>query len=253
MYTDEFVIEGRKLFAEAKAAVSSDPEILARVETAEMPLCFLQMERTPMEGIREGADRLVKRVVEREGIDRMAEGAWAGGVVWAKDMLEKYDKIARDIENAALMHAREARTSGNGVAYTRYKGDFLNTSEMLAKGIVSDKGIKTGIAVDDEQVVDHFGYVFDTWLKVEKTGIHQFSISSDDGAVLFIDGNEVLNLDGSHSVRYDWTILNLEEGMHRLELRYFEDTDTQSLDLRMTAPDGSGGPLAPERLFIPEE
>ena len=253
MYTDEFVNEGRKLFAEAKAAVSSDPEILARVETAEMPLCFLQMERTPVEGIRDGADRLVKRVVEREGIDRMAEGAWAGGVVWANDMLEKYGKIASDIENAALMPAREARTSGNGVAYTRYKGDFMTTSEMLAKGIVSDKGTKTGIAVDEEQVVDHFGYVFDTWLKVEKTGIHQFSISSDDGAVLFIDGNEVLNLDGSHSVRYDWTILNLEEGMHRLELRYCEDTDTQSLYAKMTAPDGSGGPLAPERLFIPEE
>ena len=250
MYTEEFIDEGRKIFAEAKAAVSSDPVLFDRVETAEMPLCFLEMEKTPLKGMKTGADKLIRRVVEREGIDRMAEGAWAGGYVWSKDMLEKYEGIAREIEAASLMPAIETEISGNGVSFTRYKGDFLTTTEMIVKGTITDKGIKSEIGIDEEQVVDHFGYVFDTWLKVEKTGIHQFNITSDDGTVLFVDGREVLNLDGSHSASSGWAILNLEKGLHHLELRYFEDTDTQKLDIVLTDPDGHSGPIPNERLFV---
>ena len=251
MYTDEFITEGRKIFAEAKAAVASDPEILNRVETAEMPLCFLQMERTPIEGLRKDADQLIRRVVEREGIDRMAEGAWSGGVVWAKDMLEKYERLARDIEEAPLMPAQEAKTAGNGVSFIRYKGDFLTTEEMVVKGTVTDKGVKPSIGFDDEQVVDHFGYVFETWFKADQSGIHQISVTSDDGALLFVDGKEVLNMDGSHSARSGWAVLNFEKGLHFFELRYFEDSDTQKLDIRLIAPDGYNGPLSAERLLVP--
>ena len=251
MYTDEFISEGRKIFAEAKAAVASDPVLYDRVETAEMPLCFLQMERKPVEGIKEGADQLIKRVVEREGIDRMAEGAWSGGVIWAKDMLEKYERMTRDIEEAPLMPAVEANTAGNGVSFIRYKGDFLKVADMSVKGTITDKGIKPVIGIDDEQVVDHFGYMFDTWFRAEQTGIHQFSVTSDDGTILYVDGKEVLNLDGSHSASSGWAILNLEQGMHHIELNYFEDTDTQKLDVRLMTPDGYDGPFPAERLFVP--
>ena len=253
MYTDEFINEGRKIFADAKAAVADYPVLYDRVETAEMPLCFLQMERNPIEGIKEGADKLIRRVVEREGIDRMAEGEWSGGVMSAKAMFEKYDMISAQLKDSPLMPAQEAKTDGNGVSFVRYEGDFLTTPEMIAKGRITDKGIKPVIGFDDGQEVDHFGYAFDTWLKVEQTGIHQFSITSDDGTVLFIDGKEVLNLDGSHSPKTKWVILNLEKGMHHLELNFFEDTETQMLDIRLTAPDGYSGPLPAERLFVPSK
>ena len=250
MYTPEFISEGRRIFAEAKAAVASDPVLSDRVETAAMPLCFLEMERTPLNGLNDGAYDLIKRVVGREGIDRMAEGAWTGGFLWAKDMLEKYENLIRNIKEAALIPAVDVKTSGNGVSFTRYKGDFLSTSEMLAKGTIDGKGVKPFFGIDEAEDEDHFGYVFDTWLKVEQTGIHQFNIISDDGAVMFVDGKEVLNVDGSHPDRSGWAILNLEKGMHHIELRYFEDFEAQKLDVVLTCPDGQNGPIPAERLFI---
>ena len=208
------------------------------------------MERTPLNGLNDGAYDLIKRVVGREGIDRMAEGAWTGGFLWAKDMLEKYENLIRNMKEAALIPAVDVKTSGNGVSFTRYKGDFLSTSEMLAKGTIDGKGVKPFFGIDEAEDEDHFGYVFDTWLKVEQTGIHQFNIISDDGAVMFVDGKEVLNVDGSHPDRSGWAILNLEKGMHHIELRYFEDFEAQKLDVVLTCPDGQNGPIPAERLFI---
>lgn len=92
-YTDEFVREGRHLFAEARAAVNDDPVLLARVEKEELALCFMQLERTPQEGIENGADVLFRRVVEREGIDKMTE--WTAPR--AKDYMEKYEKMKNEM------------------------------------------------------------------------------------------------------------------------------------------------------------
>ena len=93
MYTDEFVREGRRLFAEAKAAVADDADLLARVEKAEFPLCFLQLERTPQEAFESGADVLFKRVVEREGIDKMTE--W--NAPHARDYIAKYEQLKQQL------------------------------------------------------------------------------------------------------------------------------------------------------------
>ena len=38
---------------------------------------------------------------------------------------------------------------------------------------------------------------------------------------------------------------------HHIELNYFEDTDTQKLDVRLMTPDGYDGPYPAERLFVP--
>ena len=251
MYTDEFVTEGRKIFNKAKEAVASDRELFERVETAEMPLCFLQMENNPVKGIKDEADKLFKRVVEREGITRMAEAEWAGGVIWAKDMIENNERIHSEIENAPFMPAQEAQVKDNGVAFTRYEGDFMSTSQMLVEGKVTGNGVIPDISIDTEPAKDHFGYVFDTWFEAVQSGVHQFRIVSDDGTVLQLDGNEIINIDGSHSPQSGWAWVNLEKGFHRLKLKYFEDCEGQRLDFSVITPDGHKGSLPSERLYIP--
>ncbi len=249
MYTDEFVQEGRKIFAAAKEAVASDEDLLARVEAAEMPLCFLLMEKDPVKGIQEGAADLFKRVVQREGIDRMSE---SGSAKRAQDYIDYYDKLTSAMDDAHLMPAQKASTSGNGVAFTRYEGFFKMTSDMFSgKGRVTGKGVLPAFTIDQDKDADHFGYVFDSWVKVEESGLHFVRISSDDGAVLFVDGEEVLNLDGSHFTTSGFAALNLEKGMHRLKLHYFEDYSGQELVMQVTTPGGYSGPIPESNLFVP--
>lgn len=74
LYDEEtFLPEGRRILAEARKAVADDTVLVARVERAEMPLCYLQLKRHPREGVADGALDLFKRVVEREGFDRLSE------------------------------------------------------------------------------------------------------------------------------------------------------------------------------------
>ena len=238
MFTDEFISEGRRIFAEAKAAVADNQELYNRVETAEMPLCFLQMVKNPLVGIREGADELVRRVVEREGIDRLAEGAWAGGTMTAKDLLAGYDRIREELSKGVQLSAVATAPLWEGFRYTRYEGDFLSTEEMLRRGKVVEQGTMAEIAIDTREEQDHFGYVFEGWLDAYAEGMYQIRILSDDGTVLLLDGKPVLEMDGSHSPESGFCFVRLGKGFHRLELRYFDDCEGQILSVSITGPDG---------------
>ena len=238
MFTDEFISEGRRIFAEAKEAVAQQQDLFNRVETAEMPLCFLQMVKNPLEGIREGADELVRRVVEREGIDRLAEGAWAGGTMTAKDLLAGYDRIREEISKGLQLSAVATVPLWEGFRYTRYEGDFLSTEEMLRRGKVVEQGTMAEIAIDTREEQDHFGYVFEGWLDAYEEGMYQIRILSDDGTVVLLDGKPVLEMDGSHSPETGFCFVHLGKGFHRLELRYFEDCEGQILSVSITGPDG---------------
>ena len=251
MYTDELISEGRKIFAAAKEAVASDKVLHDRVETAEMPLCFLQMHKNPVVGFQEGADALVRRVVEREGINRMAEGEWSGGIMEAKHLLDNYAKLAESFKEAPQLSAADVNPTVHGVSFQKYEGSFMTTSQMVWREDPVHEGILPFIKIDTEPELDHFGYVFDCWFKAEVDGIHQFKIVSDDGAVLYLDGTEVINLDGSHSPKTGIAFVNLQKGFHRLKLRYFEDCEGQMLDIYLAAPEGFNGPLPANRLFIP--
>ncbi|MBR5661279.1 MAG: DUF4838 domain-containing protein [Bacteroidales bacterium] len=253
MYTNEFIFEGRKIFAAAKEAVASDQILYDRVETAEMPLCLLLMQKNPIVGFQEGADDLVRSVVEREGIDRMAEGEWSGGVVSAKRLMEQFDRLEKGMKEAPEFPAADVKATIQGVAYKKYEGPFMSTSQMLTKGKLVNSGIMPWIGIDNDPDNDHFGYVFDCWFKAEQDGVHQFTVVSDDGAVLLIDGSEVLDIDGSHSVQTGLAMVNLAKGLHRFTLRYFEDCEGQSLDIYLAAPDGYNGHLPASRLFTPNQ
>lgn len=253
MYTDEFISGGREIFAAAKEAVASDQTLYDRVETAEMPLCFLLMEKNPVMGILEGADAIVRSVIRREGIDRMAEGEWSGGVMSSTRLLEKYDKLSEALKNAPELPAADVKPTIHGVSFTRYEGPFMSTSQMLARGKVVNSGTMPWIEIDTTPENDHFGYVFDCWFNAVEGGAHQFKIISDDGAVLHIDGTEVINIDGSHFDQEGFAFVNLAKGFHRLTLKYFEDCEGQRLDIHLAAPDGFNGNLPASRLYIPNQ
>lgn len=253
MYTDEFISEGRKIFAEAKRAVADDEDLLWRVKIAEMPLSFLHMERNPFAAVNDGTEDDLMAVIQFAGMNQLAEGAWAGGVMTVDQLRARNIAVHESIDYSRdkLYPASEVETSGQGVAYVRYEGDFMSTSEMLKNGKITSQGTMSTIAVDEDPDKDHFGYVFDCWFMALRSGVHQFTVVSDDGAVLEIDGDKILDIDGSHSTQSKLVFVNLEKGLHRLTLNYFEDCEGQMLSVNLASPDGYSGPLPADRMYIP--
>ena len=127
----------------------------------------------------------------------------------------------------------------------------MSTLEMLKNGKITSQGTMSTISVEEDPDKDHFGYVFDCWFMALRSGVHQFTVVSDDGAVLEIDGDKILDIDGSHSTQSKLVFVNLEKGLHRLTLNYFEDCEGQMLSVNLASPDGYSGPLPADRLYIP--
>ena len=249
MFTSEFVTEAARIFDDAKEAVKDQPEYLQRVETSELPVIMLQLELIPNEAFKVDAHERFRKIVERDRIMNLDEF----GYVTASGYLEYIVNFEESMKNPVMFQAQNIPVGGNGIAYTRYEGNFVSTVEMVKEGKVTDSGVMPVIAIETEETIDHFGYVFETVMRIDTEGIHMFQITTDDGAVVLIDGKEIFNRDGSHSALRGWAAVNLEKGFHKLTVRYFDDSEDQKLDVYMVSPDGYDGPVPAEICFVPEQ
>ena len=76
-----------------------------------------------------------------------------------------------------------------------------------------------------------FGLEFDGYLEIEADGYYQFAVESDDGAVLQIDEETVVENDGNHSPRLVSGHIPLRQGFHKLQLKYFQSEGGASLNV----------------------
>ena len=116
----------------------------------------------------------------------------------------------------------------SGCRYTYHLGTFSETADVRrspvkASGTLPEPGIENA---PDE---DHFGYIFSGYIDIPEDGIWSFSLTSDDGAILEIDGSLVVNNDGSHSALTTFGRIPLLRGLHAYKLIYLEDYEGQAL------------------------
>ncbi len=67
-----------------------------------------------------------------------------------------------------------------------------------------------------------FGLVFEGYLDVPETDVYLFSLSSDDGARMYLDGEECIDYDGIHGAGFRKVSRALEKGLHPFRLVYFQ-------------------------------
>ena len=78
---------------------------------------------------------------------------------------------------------------------------------------------------------DHFAVTMESRLAIDAPGQYWFTLASDDGAKLFIDGKLVADNDGSHSLQKKKGLAELNTGLHTIRVEYFDDTVAESLEL----------------------
>ncbi|WP_405410320.1 alkaline phosphatase family protein [Maribacter sp. Asnod1-A12] len=74
-------------------------------------------------------------------------------------------------------------------------------------------------------------FKFTSMLKIEEKGNYEFAIRSDDGSKLFIDGELVVDNDGDHGVRTKNGSIDLEKGIHAIEVLWFNGGGDGWLDV----------------------
>lgn len=151
--------------------------------------------------------------------------------------------------HAGLMNGRlRVQTKAKDLTeltYTLYRGSYnkLPDFEKLtpeATDHVSSGTIDIGVTKRRNK----FALVFDGQLNVPKSGDYDFTLSSDDGSRLKIDGQLVIDHDGVHGRSTKKGKATLTEGAHPIRVSYFERDGEESLYLGWSGPGFKEMPLS---------
>jgi len=131
-------------------------------------------------------------------------------------------------------------TTGGGTPYSGLVGSFNSPDIMFA----TDTGFNWHPFSQNA-----FGADLKGVLDVSVSGAYQFSLNSDDGSLLFIDGVQIIDNGGPHGPNTVNGSTALTAGLHPFEVRFYEDFGGSSgVDLTLptgvtyaasTAPDAS--------------
>jgi hypothetical protein len=105
--------------------------------------------------------------------------------------------------------------------------DFGKIGRAAKEGFINDINLDA-LGIENK---DHFAVQFSTNLNVPENGTYFFNLLSDDGSALYIDGEKVLDNDGSHSAASVTNSVRLSAGIHSLRVDFFDDTYGQMLSL----------------------
>jgi hypothetical protein len=156
-----------------------------------------------------------------------------------------------DEEQMSYLPATTTKAGKPGVAYIYYEGKFKSTADVLKAKPVKE-GTFRNFSIKEAAADDHFGYQFRSQINIPEKGVYKFHIYSDDGARLFIDGQEVIDNDGSHSAGEATGKVALEKGFHEICVIYFEDYMGQALEIGITGKNLPKQVLPDGMLFLPE-
>lgn len=249
MYSQFYIRRALKILADARKAVEDSPELVKRVEAAQLPLCYLALETLPHEAYAMGLDKQFKKIVEQEGIVKMSEQRDVPSV---SAYVARLDELASMFRNGAhQLPAIDIKPQKQGVEYKRYEGQYLRPEDMFRKGRLVDSGIMPTLGIDEDDSKDHFGYIFNTIVAAPMDGVYVLVVHADDLVEISIDGRHVLTHTESWTKHPTKAYVNLQKGMHKLDVRYIEDTEGQNLDIKFIAPNGYSGTLPSELCFLP--
>src|SRR5690606_26355459 len=101
-------------------------------------------------------------------------------------------------------------------------GEFTMTGEIdTLKAIEKNTVSKISLSGFRGKGRTH-GAVFSGYINIPEDGVYTFTSASDDGSVIRIDDQLVLDNDAKHSAYQRTSAVRLMKGYHKFEVRYFQ-------------------------------
>ena len=130
-----------------------------------------------------------------------------------------------------------------------FTGDTCNEigtgkeSKPLSEVVLQEAGFKRSEGGSN-------GYIIDGYITIPTDGIYTFDALSDDGSVVKVDAQDLVDNDGKHSPESRSAQMALRKGLHSVSIRYF---DYWGGTLRVSVLDSEGNELQQEGLWYYSE
>ncbi len=146
-----------------------------------------------------------------------------------------FDYVVSDVFGlTASAHARIL--VGLGLQYEYFEGVNWTQLPNFDALIPVATGLAENFDIGVARRADNFGIRFRGLLNVPAAGSYTFYLNSNDGAQLAIDGDLIVDNDGVHGATEVSGSRYLSAGMHDIEVRYFDATGAQMLNVSWRGP-----------------
>ena len=129
--------------------------------------------------------------------------------------------------------------------YKIYHGKWKKMPDFSKLKAVKSGTLANGLFdISVSEINDNFAFVFNGKIQCPKDGNYSFTISSDDGSQLFINGQKVVDNDGVHGKQAKSASVELQKGIHDIEVKYFELTGLETFSISWSGPGFKNEPLS---------
>jgi len=152
---------------------------------------------------------------------------------------------------AELLPASSPESTKPGLSYRLFKGKWKQIPDMST--LTADR---TGVAedLDIAEIAgqkEDFAMQLEGFIRVPEDGLYNFTVRSDDGSRLVIDGRTVVELDVL-CARDAWSgdgTIALKKGLHPVRIDYFQTGNHITLRVSASANGGPHTPIPSDMLF----
>jgi len=130
-----------------------------------------------------------------------------------------------------------------GLRYEYYEGRWESLPDF-DKLKPTASGEVDGLTLDPRLRKDAFAFRFTGYLEVKVAGKYTFELTSNDGSRLSIDGQEVVDNDGIHYAEKKKGTVELEPGLRKVVVTFFDNAGGEQLKVRYSLPGGKPRKLA---------
>ncbi|NOY77611.1 MAG: glycoside hydrolase family 92 protein [Calditrichaeota bacterium] len=109
------------------------------------------------------------------------------------------------------------------------------TADMDQYSVVN-AGVAPDFAPDRIKLSQKSGVAYSGYIKIPADGIYTFYSLSDDGSAVFIDGELIVDNDGSHRARERSSRVGLKAGFHAIRVKHFQIGGTPKLEIKWQGP-----------------
>jgi alpha-L-fucosidase len=154
----------------------------------------------------------------------------------------------KEFRKVSPLKALPLKDAKHGIIYRYFEGNWDSLPDF--KTIKHKKqGLLGMISFTPKEKEEYIAFEYSGYILIPLEDVYGFSLSSDDGSRLYIDGQLVVSNDGLHATLEKSGVIALGEGYHTFRTEYFNKTGGLSLEIFIQSSKMKKQPLPAGMLF----